>query len=100
MHVSDRLDDMPILDNMQAKTTKVIIETWENICDSVQAMIIEGQSACEHSWSSSKVLLGYFDLHVLDPIAKVLSPKLQQEQVERHFNSAKEQIQQINQLTM
>ena len=100
MHISDRPHDMPILDNLQAKMTEVTIETWDNIYDSVEAIIREGQSACERRWAASKVFLGYLDLHVLDPIAQAPSPKLHLEQVEQHFNEAKEQIQQINQLTM
>ena len=83
---------MPILDNLQAKMTEVIIKTWENICDWVQAMIWEGQSACESRWSASKVFLGYLELPVLDPIAQAPSPKLHLEQVQRYFDAAKEQI--------
>ena len=67
---------MPILDNLQDKTTKVIIETWENIHDSVEAIIREGQLACERRWPTSKFLLGYLELHVLNPIAQAPSPKL------------------------
>ena len=100
MHISDRPDDMSILDNLQAKTTEVIIETWKNICDLVQAMIREGNLACERRWLAYKVFLSYLDLLVLDPIAQAPSPKLQLEQVEWHFDAAKEQIQQINKLTL
>ena len=42
MHISDRPHDMPILDNLQAKMTEVAIEIWDNICDSVEAIIREG----------------------------------------------------------
>ena len=86
-------NNIPILDNIQAKTTEVIVETSENIYDSVQAMIREGQSPCERRWSASKVLLGYFDLPMLDHIAQAPSPKILLEQVERDFDEAKEKIQ-------
>ena len=69
MHILDRPHDMPILDNLQAKTTEVTIETWDNICDLVEAIIIEGQSACECRWTNSKVLLDYFDFPLLDSIS-------------------------------
>ena len=45
-------------------------------------------------------MLTYLDLHVLDPISQAPSPKLQLEQVGRHFDVAKELIQQINWLMM
>ena len=70
---------MPILDNLQAKLTEVIIDTWENICDSVEAIIREEQSDCEHRWSASKYFLGYLDFPVLYPISQAPSPKLQLE---------------------
>ena len=100
MHILDRPHDMPILDNLQAKMTEAIIETWENICDSMEAIIREVQLACKHRWSSYKVFLGYLDLPVLDLIAQAPLPEIQLEQVEQHFDVAKEQIQQINQLTL
>ena len=79
MHISDRPHDMPNLDNQQAKTTEVTIETWDNISDSVEAIIREGQSISERRWETSKVFLGYLDLPILYPIAQVHSPKLQLE---------------------
>ena len=80
--------------------TKVTIEAWESICDSVEAIIKEGQMACEHRLTTVRFLLGYLDWPTLDPNGQALSTKLQLEQVEQHFDAAKEQIQQINQLMM
>ena len=82
MHISDRPHDMPILDNLQDKMTKVTIETWNNICDSMEAIITEGQTACERRWITSKVFLGYLDLPLIDSIAHAPSQKLHLEQVE------------------
>ena len=69
MHISDRLDDMPILDNMQAKMTEVTIETWDNICDSMEAIIREGKPTWGRRWTTSKVLLDYLDFPLLDSIS-------------------------------
>ena len=76
MHISDRPHDMPILENLQAKMTEVTIETWDNICDLVEAIIREGQLACECRWTTSKFLLDYLDFPLLDSIAQASSPKL------------------------
>ena len=77
MHISYRPNDIPILENLQDKMTEVIIETWENIRDSVEAIIREEQLTCKCRWSASKVFLGYLDWPMLYPIAQAPSPKLQ-----------------------
>ena len=56
--------------------TEVTIETWDDICDSVESIIREGKSACERRWAASKVLLDYLDLPLLDPISQAHSLKL------------------------
>ena len=77
MHISDRPHhDMPILGNLEAKTTEVTIETWDNICDSVEAIIREGQSACECRWTTSMFFLDYLEFPLLDSIAQAPSLKL------------------------
>ena len=88
------------MDKIETKKTEVTIETWESICDSLEALIKEGQMACEKRWSYARSLLCYLYFLVLDPISGAPSPKLQLEQVERHFDAARELIQQINLLRM
>ena len=67
-HIKERPDAFPILDKLQLKTTKVSIQTWEGICDSVEGLIISGQVVCEQRWSDSNNLLTYLIFHVLDLI--------------------------------
>ena len=78
-HVKEKLHDLLILDKLQAKTTKVMIETWEGICDSIENLINEGHMACNKKCSDAKTFLAYFDLLVLEPISQAPSRKLQLE---------------------
>ena len=85
-HIKEKPHDMPILDNLQAKTTEVTIETWEGICDLVETLINEVQKACKRRWLDDEIFLTYLDLPLLEPISHAPSPKLQLEQVERCFD--------------
>ena len=48
-HIKERPHGLPILDKLQVKTTEFVIETWEGICDSVEALINVVQTVCEKS---------------------------------------------------
>ena len=99
-HIKERTNDLPILDNLQLKTTEVSIHTWEGICDSVEGLTSSGQMVCEQRWSDSKNLLTYLIFPVLDLINETPSHQLHLEQVEKEFDDSKELIQQISQLTV
>ena len=75
-HIIGRPHDLPILDKLQATLIEVIIDAWENICDSVEATIKEEHMACERRWTTARVLLGYLDFPSLDHIVQAPSPKL------------------------
>ena len=91
---------MPILNKLQLKTTEVVIQPWEGICDSVEGLIIVGKIVCEQRWSDSKNLLTYLRFPILDLINEAPSHQLHLEQVEKQFDDLKELIQQISQLTV
>ena len=75
-HIRDRPNNMPILDKLKDKKTKVTIETWEGICDAVDIIIQNGQVACKHRWTTSYVLLDLLGVPMLEPIKQAPSPKL------------------------
>ena len=52
---------MRILDKLELKTTEVSIETWEAMCDSVEAVVNARQKVCENRWSASKNFLSLFE---------------------------------------
>ena len=60
-HIKERSYGLPILDELQLKTTEVSIETWEGMCDSVEALINAGQIICEQRWLYSKDSLTYYE---------------------------------------
>ena len=41
------------------KTTEVTIETWEAMCDSIEAVVNARQKVCENRWYASNNLLTY-----------------------------------------
>ena len=60
-----------------------MIEHWEGICDSVQAVVNAGQKVCENMWSDSKNLLTYLSLLVLEHLSEAICPKVHLEEVEK-----------------
>ena len=68
-HMKEKVHDSPILDKLQAKTTKVTIDTWEGIYDLMETLINEGQKYCEKRWLDADNSLTYLDFPVLDPIS-------------------------------
>ena len=52
-NIKERLDGFQILDKIDMKTTEVSIETWEAMCNSVEAIFNAVQKACENRWSAS-----------------------------------------------
>ena len=99
-HIKDRPHDLPVMDKFQTKKTEVTIETWESIRDAVESLIKDGQVACKRRWLAAETLLSFLDMPSLDSIDQAFPPKLKLEEIERNFPTSKEQIQEINQLTM
>ena len=99
-HIKERPNVLRILYKLERKTTEVSIETWEAMCDSVEAVVNAGQEVCENMWFASKNFLTYLSLHVLEPLSEALCPKVHLEEVEKQFDDSKELIQQISQSTM
>ena len=99
-HIKERPDGLRILDKLELKKTKVCIETWEAICDSIEAVDNAWQKVCKNRWSASNNLLTYLSLLVLEPLSEAICPKVHLEEVEKQFDHTKELIQQISQLTM
>ena len=87
------------MDKLRAKKTEVTIETRGIICDAVDSNIKDGQEACKSRWSFTEVFLDFLELPLLDPIDEAPSPKLNLEEMEHNFVAAKEQIQELIQLT-
>ena len=58
-HIKERPDGLRILDKLELKKIEVCIETWEAMCDSVEAVVNAGQKVCENRQSDSKNLLTY-----------------------------------------
>ena len=92
-HIKDKQQDMPIMDKLWAKKTKVTIETWEGICDTVDSTTHEGQAACKGRWTTSDILLDFLNLPMLAPINQAVPPKLKLEEIEQTFTAVKEKIQ-------
>ena len=78
----------------------MIIETWESICDQVEAIIKDGQASYERRWFSSETFLKYLDIPILDPIDEAMPPKLKLEKIKNDFSKVKDPILEMTQLTM
>ena len=74
---------MGILDKLQLKKTEVCIETWEGICDSVEAVVNARQKVCKKGWFASNNLLTYLSLPVLETLSEAVCPKVHLEEVEK-----------------
>ena len=99
-HIKERPDGLRILDKLELKKNEVCIETWEAMCDSVEAVVNAGQKGCKNSSSASNNLLTYLSLPVLEPLSEAVCPKVHLQEVEKQFDHRKELIQQISQLTV
>ena len=75
------------MEKLWLKKTKVTIETWEGICDTVDSIIHEGQAECKGRWTSFDVLLGFLKLPMLAPINQAVSPKVKLEEIEQTFTA-------------
>ena len=58
-HIKERPDGLQILDKLDLKTTEVLIETWEVVCNSIEAVVNAGQKVCENRWFTSNNLVTY-----------------------------------------
>ena len=58
-HIKERPNGLRILDKLKLKKTEVCIQTWEAMCDSVEAVVNVGKKVCENTWFASKNLLTY-----------------------------------------
>ena len=87
-HIKERLDGLRLLDKLELKKTEVCIETWEAICDSVEAIVNAGQKVCEKGWYASNNLL-YLSLPILEPLNEAVCPKVHLEEVEKQFDHTK-----------
>ena len=88
-HIMERPDGLQILDKLDLKTTEVSIETWEVVCNSIEAVVNVGQKVCEDRWYTSKNLLYYLSLTMLEPLSEALCPKVDSEEVEKQFDDTK-----------
>ena len=100
MYIKDRPEDFPVLDKIKLKRIQVSIETWENICDLVESIIKDGLVDCKRKWFSSKNLLCFLNLPLLDLINEALPLKLQLEKIKIKFTKSKERIQDIIQVDL
>ena len=91
-NIKQRLHDFPLVNKLQNKKTKVTIDTWESICDSMESIIKDGQMACKRRWFAAETFLDFLELPYLDPIHQELPPKLKLEEIERSFVASKDQI--------
>ena len=74
---------MRILDKLELKKTEVCIETWEAMCDSVEAVVNGGQIFCKNRWSASNNLRTYLSLSILEPLIEAVCPKVHLQEVEK-----------------
>ena len=79
--IKDKPKDVPILYNIKLRRIKISLESWENVCESVESTIQNGQRAYKKRWFTSENLLIFLDLPLMDPIEYSLPPKINLEKV-------------------
>ena len=95
-HIKERPDDLWILDKLELMKTEVCIETWEAMCDLVEAIVNVGKKVCKNRWFASNNFLTYLSLPILEPLNDAVCPKVHLEEVEKQFDHRKELIQQTS----
>ena len=91
---------MPILDKIKLMRIKISLEYWENVCESVESTIKDGQVACKKRWFTLENFLSFLNLPLMDLIEYGMPPKLKMEQIDRNFSKSKEKTKQLDHLHM
>ena len=89
-YIKDRPKYVPILDKIKLRRINISLEWWENVCESIESTIQDGQGACKKSWFTSENLLSFLELTLMDPIEYDLPPRIMLEQVEGKFSKSKD----------
>ena len=80
--IKERPDGLRILNKLELKTTEVLIETWEAMCDSIEVVVNAGQKFSENRWFASKNFLYDLSLPMVEPLSSAFCPKVHLEEVE------------------
>ena len=46
-YIKDRLEGVPALEKIKLRRNNISLESWENVCESIESTIQDGQVACK-----------------------------------------------------
>ena len=99
-YIKGRPKNVPILDKIKLRRINISLESWENVCESVESTIKDGQVACKKRWFTLENFLSFLNLPLMDLIEYGMPPKLKMEQIDRNFLKSKEKTKQLDHLHM
>ena len=75
-YIKGRPKNVPILDKIKLRRINISLESWENVCESVESTIKDGQVACKKRWFTLENFLSFLNLPLMDLIEYGMPPKL------------------------
>ena len=87
---------MPILDKIKLRRIKISLESWENVCESIESTIQDGQKTYRKRCFAPENLLSLLKFPIMDSIENSMPPKSMIEQVEGGYLKSKERIEQLD----
>ena len=78
-YIKDRLEYVSGLEKNKLRRINISLESWENVCESIESIIHDGQVSCKKRRFASENLLSFMDLPLMDPIEVAMPSNLKLE---------------------